>query len=62
MDVDIAVLGGPGGYTAAIRAAQLGDPRPAARQRHDQAADGTQWQAAPRLIGFDISKRVMLLS
>jgi len=41
MDVDIAVLGGPGGYTAAIRAAQLGDPRPAARQRHDQAADGT---------------------
>jgi len=48
MDVDIAVLGGgSGGYTAAIRAAQLGDPRPAARQRHDQAADGTQCQAAP---------------
>jgi hypothetical protein len=29
MDVDIAVLGGPGGCTAAIRAARLGDPRPA---------------------------------
>ncbi len=72
---DIAVLGGVGDYTAAIRAAQLGarvacidrapelprpadehhrrarlvpghragrrDPRPAAQQRHDQAADGT---------------------
>ena len=62
MDVDVAVPGGPGGYTAAIRAAQLGDPRPAARLRHDQAADGTHCQAAPRLVGFDISKRVMLLS
>jgi len=62
MDVDIAVLGGPGGYTAAIRAAQLGDPRPAARQRHDQAAGGTQCQAAPRRVVFDISKHIMVLS
>src|SRR5580704_17459917 len=68
MDVDIAVLGGPAdehhrrARLVPGRRAGRRDPRPATRQRHDQAADDTQCQAAPRPVGFDISKRVMLLS